>query len=200
MKCQLKRTRLHDVREPMFNRTWELYTQSFPADERRLPAGQSAVMAKNEYRCEWIEADGHLAGLLFWWSVAGMRYVEHVATSPGMRGKGLGKQILEDFIAESVSPILLEVEKPELAVTPAEQWIRQRRVDFYTRLNFILNRHEYYQPPYFPGGERLNLYVMSYQQPLSKETLAEFVSGCHPVIYGPECPTPPRQGCCRNGR
>lgn len=186
MKQQLKRTRLHNANERMFSKVWELYTKSFPADERRLLVAQLGVMGKKEYRCEWVALDGEFAGLLFWWSILGVRFIEHLAISPDQRGKGYGRGILIEFIAESAAPILLEVEKPELAMTGAEKELRERRIKFYSKLNFVLNRHDYTQPAYFSGGERLNLYVMSYPEPLSREALGEFVYNCHPVIFGAE--------------
>lgn len=184
MKLAVRRIRLAGANDPMFAGVWELYSRSFPADERRLLAGHLAILGKREYRCESVEAGGDLVGLLFWWSLSGLRYVEHLATSPARRGQGLGRRILEGFIAESASPVLLEVEKPELAATRAERDLRQRRINFYRRLNFALNRYDYVQPPYFAGGERLKLYVMSHPDPLSREALEEFVSTCHPIVYG----------------
>ena len=88
-------------------------------------------------------------------------FVEHLAVSSGIRGGGLGGRFLDDFLQEHPR-VILEVEPPESDIA-------RRRIGFYERHGFFLNRYPYEQPPlrkecgYFP------LLLMSSAAPLSEE-------------------------------
>jgi len=168
--------RLTDTSHTYFEEAWALYEQAFPLAERRPLSWQRDIMPHGPYHFELILQGEILVGLLLWWSFEEVRYLEHFATAPALRGRGYGRRILESFITRDVRPILLEVEPPG-------EETQQRRIRFYEQSGFSLNPHFYQQPPYHPGQPPLTLLLMSYPAPVSLETVARFVSTRHPLIY-----------------
>ena len=81
-------------------------------------------------------------------------YVEHFATVPEVRGKGIGSEVLGLLAQQYTVPLVLEVELPveELA---------QRRVGFYRRNGFVLwENSPYVQPPYQKECQPIALHLM----------------------------------------
>lgn len=160
---------------PLFSRAWELYESAFPPDERRTPHPQSKVMQRAAYRFEVVTDRDTFVGILLWWHFGDVRYVEHLATLPGLRGKGYGKQVLETFVAESDIPVWLEVEPPT-------DEMKRRRVGFYQRLEFVLNPHSYMQPPYTEGSRPVPLLLMTYPTTVTETAVSDFCRVYHPVL------------------
>lgn len=137
----------------------QLYIEAFPADERRpwQSTEELIVFADThpEMKIRLITVDGKFAGLMIFWELDdSLRYIEHLATLPELRGQGLGKQLMDSLKDEGAS-ILLEVEPPVDELT-------RRRVNFYRRLGLEL--HEalpYLQPPYAEGLEPVALGLMT---------------------------------------
>ena len=47
---------------------------------------------------------------MLWWGFATYRYIDYFAIDSKQRNKGLGKLILDKFIASQSKPVLLELE------------------------------------------------------------------------------------------
>ncbi|MDR2888057.1 MAG: GNAT family N-acetyltransferase [Bacteroidales bacterium] len=169
-------TRLADTGHQLFAQAWELYKKSFPPEERRQLRTQKKIMNHRQYRFNIITAGDMFAGFILWWEFDNIRYIEHLATLPHLRGKGYGRRILERFVSESDKPVLLEVEHP------ADD-ISKRRIGFYRRSGFVLNQHEYSHPPYKKGGNYVSLALMTYPHAISNDDANRFCRECHPVIH-----------------
>ncbi|MBF8963271.1 GNAT family N-acetyltransferase [Pontibacter sp. FD36] len=172
----MEHLRLINASHHLFEEAWELYEQSFPLEERRPLHRQLDIMSHASYHFELILREDALVGILLWWSFEEVRYIEHFATVPALRGRGYGKLILEAFVSRNTRPVLLEVEPPH-------EEIQQRRIRFYEQSGFILNDHTYQQPPYHQGQQPLTLLLMSYPAAISAETVAHFINNRHPLIY-----------------
>jgi GNAT superfamily N-acetyltransferase len=170
-------TSIKNTEDPLFDPAWRLYNKSFPQEERRLLRTQKKIMSHPSYHFEVITGGDGFIGLILWWGFDDVRYIEHLATSPRLRGKGYGRRIMEKFIAGSTLPVLLEVERP---VTE----MNKRRIVFYQRMGFVLNGHDYLQPPYKKGGEYLSLMLMTYPGAMTADEAAHFCRLYHPVIHG----------------
>ena len=96
-------------------------------------------------------------GILLFWEAEGFRYVEHFATCPQLRGRGVGARALARLNGEGV-PVVLEIDPPEDPVS-------RRRKGFYEGLGLVSNPWPHIHPPYrlefsghalevmtFPGG------------------------------------------------
>ncbi|WP_299818325.1 GNAT family N-acetyltransferase [uncultured Pontibacter sp.] len=172
----MKYIRLKDASHRLFEEAWELYQNSFPLEERRPLPWQLDIMPQANYHFELILQEGSFIGLLLWWSFEEVRYIEHFATVPAVRGKGYGKRILHAFVNRDTRPVLLEVELPQ-------EEIKRRRIRFYEQSGFVLNHHFYQQPSYHQGQQPLTLLLMSYPTTVTAEDVAHFVSVRHPLIY-----------------
>ncbi|ARS37018.1 GNAT family N-acetyltransferase [Pontibacter actiniarum] len=172
----MKHTRLTDALHRLFYEAWALYEQAFPLEERRPLPWQLEIMPHASYHFEVILQEEELIGILLWWGFDEVRYVEHFATAPALRGKGYGKVILQAFTDRDTRPVLLEVEPPESKVN-------RRRIRFYERNGFCLNHHFYQQPPYHQGQPPLTLRLMSYPTPITAGEAAAFARRHHPLIY-----------------
>ncbi len=172
----MKRQRLITTHDPHFDSAWDLYQQSFPEDERRLLETQAIVMNNDKFHCDVIVHNSKFTGILFWWDFEKLRYIEHLATLPAMRGKGIGAQAIDKFLRENNIPVILDVEKPE-------NDLQIRRIKFYQRLSFKLNPHFHQQPPYKPEGNSLEMLLMSHPTYLKDENVHFFHEECHPIIH-----------------
>ncbi|MBT2770862.1 GNAT family N-acetyltransferase [Halomonas sp. ISL-60] len=139
-----------------FDQVFEIMKCSFPEAEYREYSEQKKLLSHSRYRLiteenEQNEVIGFLAG----WEFEAIRYVEHVAVSPNIRGGGIGRQLMERFMKQSTKPVILEVELPD-------DELKRRRIGFYERLGFRLGDHSYVQPPLRVRQQTLSLQIMSY--------------------------------------
>lgn len=161
MQIQYSRITPHHSR---FAAMCRLYQASFPPDERRaLP--QLCAIVQGEPRFSIVgmsvaaasgRCPGQFAGFASYWHFGTFVYVEHLATQPHLRGRGLGKMLVEHVKAIAGGlPLVLEVE-------PAVDHITSRRIAFYQRLGFTLHsRFAYQQPAYSPLKKPLPLMLMT---------------------------------------
>ena len=140
---------------------------SFPIDERRELSVQIEVPKHGDYHFEVVLNDNVFIGFIAWWQFEGLRFIEHFATHKNHRGRGYGKTILKKFISEDNEGIILEVELPHSE-------INKRRIEFYKKLGFKLNMHEYYQLPLRKNGAKLALMVMSYPLEVDEKEIGKF--------------------------
>lgn len=164
------------MEDPLFPQAWNLYKKSFPPEERRQLRTQKKIMNNPLYHFEIITDKGNFIGFILWWGFKDVRYIEHLATSPGLRGKGYGLRVLQNFIPKSDIPVLLEVEHPTSE-------INKRRIGFYQRIGFALNEHPYKHPPYKKGGDYVSLMLMTYPKTITEAEAGYFCKKYHPAIH-----------------
>lgn len=128
---------------PLYAEAEALMADAFPPEERRPQAEQRERTDHQPlFHPNAILEDGKFAGLLNYWTLDGFIYAEHLATLPSLRGNGLGRRIMDGFIRQAATPIVLEVEPPT-------DELKQRRIHFYQRCGFVLwEQRTYTQPPY----------------------------------------------------
>lgn len=120
----------------------ELYEQAFPEQERRpWPSFLNLLATVKEMHFDVIRNDQQDVGIIIWWKINGWMFIEHLAMSETVRGKGLGAAVMKYYLAVAEGKILLEVEPP-LAIDA------NRRIHFYERLGFSLLSYPYEQPCY----------------------------------------------------
>jgi GAF domain-containing protein len=175
-RTEMNRTEIRSMAHPLFNQAWNLYKKSFPPEERRPLRMQKKMMNNPLYHFEVVTENGRFVGLILWWKFETVIYIEHLATSSHIRGRGYGGRILEEFVRRFTLPLLLEVEPPAVE-------INRRRIDFYRRFGFVLNEHAYRHPPYKKGGEYVSLMLMTYPEAISEEECRDFCEKYHPVIH-----------------
>lgn len=157
-----------------FERVYEIMSASFPVTEYRTKSGQEKLLDRSEYRLlTERDEEERIIAFLAVWEFPALRFIEHLAVDPSVRGGGVGNKLVRKYLEEqSVKPTILEVELPE-------DELSARRISFYERLGFRLNEYSYVQPPLREGGDPLPLKIMSYPQLLTEQ---EFLA-CRAILY-----------------
>lgn len=162
----MKLERLSASNSHLFEKAFELYKNSFPVEERRDECEQQRVLENIDYHFDLIINDGNFIGIMLYWEIDNLLYLEHFTTLPEMRGQGYGKHAL-DLLKNKGKTILLEIEPPVDDIT-------QRRYAFYRRNDFILNPYRHIQAKYHLGDEDLELKILSHPKALKDEEYRVF--------------------------
>ena len=99
----LKAKRITSTDDVLFQKVMDLYELSFPAVEKRDRADNEKLLSDERFWLLALLDDGAFVGMAGIWDAEGMLYVEHLCTSPEVRGKGYGAAALELFL-QSVRP------------------------------------------------------------------------------------------------
>ena len=151
----MRRIRLTSIDSNLFQEAWVLYESSFPLVERRTLESHKKTLLNKKHHFDVITLKESVLGIILWWELKDITYIEYFATASSQRGKGYGKTILNEFIEDSETPIILEVELPD-------EEIKIRRINFYKRLGFKLNNHFYQMGGIHPGDAPLEMLLMTY--------------------------------------
>lgn len=146
------------TRHPHYPFAEELLHSAFPKEERRSDHAQRHNTDCNaRFGCYLVTdedaGDPQPVGIVTIWSLDGFHYVEHLATSPSVRNKGYGKEIMKQVDDLFSGLLILEVERPEDEIT-------KRRIGFYKRCGLRLCEKPYLQPSYHDDGTTLPLLLM----------------------------------------
>lgn len=164
-----------------------IYTQSFPAEERRPwsdfmffetekdikteePQTHPRLMAVciSEDRRNWLPI-----GMFSYWEIGKIMYVEHFAVDPDYRGRGIGDSIFQAmrvYAGERGLTTVLEVEpaddrKPETL----------RRIEFYRRHGLEVVDTDYVQPPYGTDLPPVEMWLMASGTDIPPETITRLL-------------------------
>lgn len=162
----MKLERIDEHNKYLYHQAYDLYVSSFPEIERRDQNEHNRVMAKDNYHFDIIVESGKLLGIMLYWETESFIFLEHFATLPEVRNKGLGSKALELLKAKGKT-IILEIEDPVDDLT-------QRRYNFYTRNGFKMTEHYHIQAKYHLGCDDLMLKIMSYPYSISREEYIAF--------------------------
>ena len=139
---------------PLYSAAEALLCEALPADERRTDADQRKIVAgEPRFQCLAVLSDCSFAGFLNLWNFDDFIYIEHLATLPALRNRGIGTAALRLLFTQINKPCVLEADPP---VTE----IAARRIAFYALLGFELWNRDYIQPAYSKGKRPLHLRLM----------------------------------------
>ncbi|NLB68791.1 MAG: GNAT family N-acetyltransferase [Lentisphaerae bacterium] len=113
-----------------FRRLWILYNTAFPHDERRSLLEQELVMKDPRYHFAAILHRGTTVGLLAYWLLHEMFFIEHFAINPECRSAGIGGKVINQLQYYADRKIVLDVEPKNESVDT------ERRVHFYEKHGF----------------------------------------------------------------
>jgi N-acetylglutamate synthase-like GNAT family acetyltransferase len=160
-----------------FNEIFAIMEASFPVSEIRTYSGQRALLANPNYHLYTEkDAEGRTLACIAAWEFPELRFVEHIAVNPDIRGGGIGNKLMNSYISRSDKPVLLEVEPPEGE-------LEQRRIGFYERLGFYLNPYNYVQPPLRAGQADLPLRIMTYPRAVTLKEFQRFREILYNEVY-----------------
>jgi GNAT superfamily N-acetyltransferase len=152
---------LNDLQNRYFAQAWKLYENSFPKEERRTFNEQETVSKDEKYKALGIIKDNELLAILFFWIFDKNVFIEHFAVNSAFRGQSFGSKILKSFLSKYENVVLeIELIKDEIC---------ERRLNFYKKFDFIVNEYKHFQIPFRKDSKELELLLLSYKKPLSKE-------------------------------
>lgn len=172
----IKLTRITDTATSEYRFIEDLLTATFPRDEyRELSEQRHNTAACKDFHLMLASCDGKNIGFISYWQLGEFHYVEHLATTPAVRGKGYGKIILEQ-LQQIATKIVLEVEEPTNEIST-------RRIAFYQRAGFEICSLPYIQPPYRKGDGTLPMRLMFCGSPADKENFTKAKNLIYNRIY-----------------
>src|SRR5690554_4789317 len=120
-----------------FDKIYDLMEVSFPRDEYRNYEDQKALLSNSSYTIYVVYDEIHaIKGFMAVWDFDEFAFIEHFAVSPKFRNNGMGKEMLSQIVKVLGKRLCLEVEEPDTIMA-------KRRIGFYERNNFFLNKYYY---------------------------------------------------------
>lgn len=168
--------KLEDVSTRAFKTAWAIYTSSFPPDERRTLHAQRKTMRDKRYAFFLAFNRNEPIGIAAVWGFREFLFLEHLAVRRDARSRGFGTAMLQAVTRGRRT--VLEVEPPTATEDAA------RRIRFYERHGFELNRHQYIQPAYSKRKRPLSLLLMSRPGTLDRATFVHVRERLHKEVYG----------------
>lgn len=190
-----------------FDRVFSIMERSFPKDEYRTYEEQKQLLQDERYSIyvahhEAEQNHDKIDAFLAVWQFEDFTFLEHFATEPDVRGKGLGSLILQEAVQLFSNRICLEVEPPqtdpdisnpiltndvstnEISTNEiSTNHIPNRRIAFYERNNFFLNEYPYMQPPITKGRNALPLMIMTSGTRITKERFEQIREKLYREVY-----------------
>jgi len=164
-----------------FKKLWLLYNTAFVQDERRSLLEHERVHKDSRFHFSAIRYDGFTAGLLAYWELNDMLFVEHFAVDPEYRSMGIGSRVIETLQDDADRMIVLDVE-PEQSSADAF-----RRVHFYRRHGFRYCRESVMLPIYWfakPVQSNLMVWTPNHVKLTQKQMLACICRGIYRMDSG----------------
>lgn len=169
---------LTDAGDPLLEQVKHTYEASFPTNERRDFALLRELVKESPYfRMYALFRGKTYVGFLTAWGFETFVYIEHFAIDEAARCGGIGAEAMRLFLASTALPVVLEVELPT-------DELSRRRIGFYERLGFVLDTHPYFQPPYHPGDEPLEMHLMYVGDVKMEERFEPISKQLHREVYG----------------
>ena len=144
----------------------ELYRSAFPREERRDDDEQERVFAKDDYRFGFIMEGDELLGIMLTWETEDFIFLEHFATKPELRNRGIGSEAL-GLLRGSGKTVILEIEPPT-------DEMKRRRYEFYKRNGFEMTPHYHIQAKLRRGDPDLELKVLSHPHAIGEAEYKRF--------------------------
>lgn len=161
----------------VYQEIFKLLCEAIPDKKRRDSAAQRSLVLHSSYNL-YVWQDNGVVAVMATWEYPNIRFIEHFVVAAGARGKGLGTQMLNDYLKKSEIPVVLETELAESSAMAA------RRLAFYKRNGFLESSIAYQQPPLQKGAHWLSMELMSWPQKVDGE---EFMTVCkllYREVYG----------------
>ena len=175
--CNIKE--FTDMNEKDFDSFFNILDNSFPQNERRDYPSQKALLSVGKYRPFVFKENDEVLALMATWEFADFVYVEHLAVDNKLRGKGVGTELIKNYLNNCKKRVFLEVEPPNCEIS-------KKRISFYEKLGFCFNDFYYLQQPLNPGDLPFRLNIMSYPESISEREFEKYKKDIYKEVYGVE--------------
>ena len=113
------------------------------------------------------------------WEFDDFIYVEHLAVDSKLRGRGVGSELIKNYLNRCDKRVFLEVEPPNCEIS-------KKRVSFYEKLGFSFNDFYYLQQPLNHGDSPFRLNIMSYPESIGEKEFDKYKKDIYKDVYGVE--------------
>ena len=137
-----------------FDIIFKIMEDNFISDEYRNYDEQKELLNNPFYKLYMAKEQDEITAFVAIWEFDEFIFFEHLAVRKDKQNQGIGTKILNQLVKETSKNIVLEVELPK-------DELKQRRIEFYKRNGFILNKYNYVQPPMSKGKNFVPLLIMS---------------------------------------
>lgn len=153
------------IKDPQLKQIYDIMVRSYPPNELRSEEEQYEVSQLGELEIKTIEENGIVCGFATAWHLESCVFIEHIAIDPAYRGRGYGRSLLEELLDEVEKPIVV-------SVSPSDDPVALKRVEFYQKSGFKLCFFDYYMPPMQPQFAPAEMLIMSYPIELRAQDFA----------------------------
>ncbi len=169
--------KIEDPGSPSFREAWKIYQSSFPGDERRSLRIQAQVLRDPRYVFFSVHLEDRMIGILTAWRMGTFTLIDHFAIKRKLRGRGFGTRLMREYLSKNHGKIVLEAERFKTSVA-------KRRIQFYQKLGFKLNRQTYVQPPYGKGKKPVPGFLLSYPETITGNDFPKIRDKIYGIAYG----------------
>lgn len=161
-----------------FDSIFQIIEISFPEDEYRTYDEQKSLLDNSVYEVYILPDldDKAIKAFIAVWNFDSFAFIEHFAVNPTYRNNGIGSAFLREIVCMLGKMVCLEVEPPDNEMA-------YRRICFYERNNFFLNKYPYTQPPISAGRNPVPLLIMTYGRYINKMEFAEIKGELFTYVY-----------------
>lgn len=163
--------------EKYFDSFFNILKNSIPENERRDYSSQKKLLSNSSYKPLVFRENDEILAIMATWEFEDFIFIEHLAVDSELRGKGVGTELVKNYLNKYKKNIFLEVEPPSTDVS-------KKRVSFYEKLGFCLNNFSYSQPPLNPDDCPLELNIMSYSKPIAVNEFDKYRKIIYKEVYG----------------
>ncbi len=169
--------KIKNINTKEFSEAWKIYEDSFSFNNRFSLYTLKKFLNLEYYNFFAVENNNIIVGVFSCFDLENFLFGGHLAIKRSLRNKGLGTKLLKYLISKFEKPIVFEVEKPQ-------DEISIRRIHFYERSGFKLNKFEYIAPPLEKGKKPVRMFLMTYPKKLTKEEFIFVREKIHKKAYG----------------
>ncbi|MDD3570566.1 MAG: GNAT family N-acetyltransferase [Lachnospiraceae bacterium] len=156
-----------------FDIVFQIMDKAFPNTEMRTYEGQKKLFDIPNYS---VLMNEEKTAFIAQWDFKKAVYIEHFAVSDSLRGNGIGKEMLEEFLNTTNGRVFLEAEPPEGEMA-------KRRIGFYERIGFVLNQYYYLQPSYRNNEQPIELKIMTHGRGIDEKQFEELKKLLYSHVY-----------------
>ena len=153
-----------------------IYEEAFPSDERRDWDEVFKFLRKPEYKLFSFISQQIKVGLLISWQLQDFTFIEHFAIEKTARNKGVGTDVIRNFLSKTSGYVILEIEE-------AKNEANQQRISFYERLGFSVFPGKYEQPAYSVRKNSVKMMIMSYPNIISNKEFSQIRTELYRSVY-----------------
>lgn len=164
---------VQDKKNHLNDAIWQLLTKCFTLEELRNYDVQQSIMLHEEYHTDIIWDNKQVIGIIAWWDIKNMIFVEYIAVDKKSRNQGIASTLIENLMKRN-KLIILEIKK-----TIDNEMIR----NFYIKKGFCANNYKYHAMNLRETRQHIKYQLFSYPYKLNILQYLYFQGFIHNPAY-----------------